>query len=875
MAMIRFITILLASAALPTGAALSAQDTLRVLWHSPSDSTGPSSVVTVMFDRPVALALDSTIRAASVFHIEPAVAGTAVWRDPVTIRFVPASPLQPGTRYTVSIDARLEAADGSRIAALSSFVFRVFGPRLLERSVGAYGADTLAPDGRVQLLYSAPIDIARLERGARLELTGCPRAGVVALRARQRPLRADDPPRFHYFGGVPPDSFTARFRTVVELEPVTTLPVECPAKIVIPTTDDESSIGKEERYSLHTVAVPRALRFGCRFGWDCGDKMLELEFASPMRRADIVRFVRLNGQPVSIEGQAQLEKRWVFRVDLVPRTTYAVAIDSVVRDAYDRPLTGARRFTAVTGDFGSRVLHALGIITVPRSGAPTFPLRSMNVRSVKVIGYRVPDSARVTFMSMAAGAYDPGQFLRGLTAETTLVELRDRLNVDTTTDVPLPAMALAPDHAMVFVQAIVAERLPDAYTTKDYESGHLIPLPAPDRGAPWRPPYTLVQVTDLAATARLAAAADGAAFVTGLNDGQPRGNVRVTQIDPFGRVIARGTSNAEGIATLARVALDSVATPRTPVTPYTPPRFTVLQAESPNDRVIVSLGGRAGYQAGSPLTLESLGTRLDDSPLAAGALFFDRDIFRPGEMLHMKGVVRRGMLGTLTVPEPTDTVRLVIRRQRYTWADDSTLVVRDTVMRLSSFGTVVDSVRLREGLRFHDGTPVLARDAVAIIRHFAGRDAFGKSLMAVTNKFTATDDRTLRFRLTKPFPHLLAALAGSSTTMPCIMPERLANSDPFRQVTEMVGSGPYRFLPAEFNAGVRSAYERFTSYVPRGEGTQSYTAGPKLAHFDRVEWQSIGDPATSVAALLQGEVDWLDSPSADQVPPALGSEGVL
>ena len=102
--------------------------------------------------------------------------------------------------------------------------------------------------------------------------------------------------------------------------------------------------------------------------------------------------------------------------------------------------------------------------------------------------------------------------------------------------------------------------------------------------------------------------------------------------------------------------------------------------------------------------------------------------------------------------------------------------------------------------------------------------------------------------------------------MPCIMPERLANTDPFRQVTEMVGSGPYRFLPAEFNAGVRSAYERFAAYVPRSEGTQSYTAGPKVTHFDRVEWQSLGDAATSVAALLRGEVDWLDSPNADQVP---------
>ena len=184
------------------------------------------------------------------------------------------------------------------------------------------------------------------------------------------------------------------------------------------------------------------------------------------------------------------------------------------------------------------------------------------------------------------------------------------------------------------------------------------------------------------------------------------------------------------------------------------------------------------------------------------------------------------------------------------------------------------TLRLRDGLLFHDGTPVLARDAIVSIRRFAARDGFGQALMAVTNELSALDDRTLRFRLSKPFPHLPAALAGSGWNMPCIMPERLANTDPFRQVTEMVGSGPYRFLPAEFNAGERATYERFAAYVPCGEGVASYGAGPKVTHFDRVEWRSAGDSATAVAALLQGEVDWLDSPNADQIPLLTRNGGV-
>jgi peptide/nickel transport system substrate-binding protein len=53
-------------------------------------------------------------------------------------------------------------------------------------------------------------------------------------------------------------------------------------------------------------------------------------------------------------------------------------------------------------------------------------------------------------------------------------------------------------------------------------------------------------------------------------------------------------------------------------------------------------------------------------------------------------------------------------------------------------------------------------------------------------------------------------------------------------------------------------YERFDGYAPRPEGTLSYTAGPKVTHFDRVEWLSPGDSATSLMALSRGEVDWLD-----------------
>jgi peptide/nickel transport system substrate-binding protein len=176
------------------------------------------------------------------------------------------------------------------------------------------------------------------------------------------------------------------------------------------------------------------------------------------------------------------------------------------------------------------------------------------------------------------------------------------------------------------------------------------------------------------------------------------------------------------------------------------------------------------------------------------------------------------------------------------------------------------TLTLRDGLRFHDGQPVLARDCVASIRRWAVRDALGQALMQRTDEISAPDDRTVRFRLNKQFPLLPDALGKVPSNMCAIMPERLARTDPFKQINEVVGSGPYRFKADERVQGSLFVYERFDDYKPRENGQPDWTSGPKVAHFDRVEWHIIPDPATAAAALQASEVDWWELPTADLLP---------
>jgi peptide/nickel transport system substrate-binding protein len=176
------------------------------------------------------------------------------------------------------------------------------------------------------------------------------------------------------------------------------------------------------------------------------------------------------------------------------------------------------------------------------------------------------------------------------------------------------------------------------------------------------------------------------------------------------------------------------------------------------------------------------------------------------------------------------------------------------------------TMTLRDGLRFHDDTPVLARDVIASLKRWASRDAFGNSLFAAVDEISAPDDKTVRWRLKRPFPMLPEALGKVGAIVAFIMPERLASGDSAIAVKELVGSGPFKFRRDQLVPGALLVYEKFAGYVPNPTGPTSLLAGPKVANFDRVEWRVVPDGATAGAALQRGEVDWWDQPIFDLLP---------
>ncbi|MCR0985489.1 ABC transporter substrate-binding protein [Roseomonas populi] len=173
--------------------------------------------------------------------------------------------------------------------------------------------------------------------------------------------------------------------------------------------------------------------------------------------------------------------------------------------------------------------------------------------------------------------------------------------------------------------------------------------------------------------------------------------------------------------------------------------------------------------------------------------------------------------------------------------------------------------QLRSGLKFHDGTPVLSKDVVASLARWSARDPMGQMIKALQNELVTVDDSTFRWSLKAPYPKMLYALGKVNSPCSFIMPERIAKTDPFQQITEFVGSGPYRFVRNEWVPGAKAVFEKFADYQPRSEPA-SWTAGGKRVMVDRVEWVVMPDAATAAAALQNGEVDWWEQPISDLMP---------
>src|SRR3984893_6189730 len=242
----------------------------------------------------------------------------------------------------------------------------------------------------------------------------------------------------------------------------------------------------------------------------------------------------------------------------------------------------------------------------------------------------------------------------------------------------------------------------------------------------------------------------------------------------------------------------------------------------------------------------------------------------PSSPAHAK-TITAVMHSDLRILDPGFTGAYITRDHGYMVYD--TLLATDSSFKIQpqmadwkvSDDKLTYTFTLRDGLKWHDGAPVTAEDCVASLKRWGRNDSMGQKLMDFTASIEASDEKTITLKLKEPYGLVLESIGKPSSYTPFMMPKRLAETPPGQQIKEQIGSGPFKFVQAEFQPGVKAVYEKNKDYVPRKEPA-SWTSGGKVVKVDRVEWITMADAQTAANALQSGDIDLLENPSFDILP---------
>ena len=146
--------------------------------------------------------------------------------------------------------------------------------------------------------------------------------------------------------------------------------------------------------------------------------------------------------------------------------------------------------------------------------------------------------------------------------------------------------------------------------------------------------------------------------------------------------------------------------------------------------------------------------------------------------------IRAVMHSDLRVIDPGFTTAYITRDHGYMVYD--TLLATDFNFKVQpqmadwkvSDDKLIYTFTLRDGLKWHDGTPVTAEDCVASLKRWGKVDSMGQKLMDFTASIEAADARSIVLKLKEPYGLLSELIAKMSSYVPFMMPKRLAGTPP-------------------------------------------------------------------------------------------------
>jgi peptide/nickel transport system substrate-binding protein len=170
---------------------------------------------------------------------------------------------------------------------------------------------------------------------------------------------------------------------------------------------------------------------------------------------------------------------------------------------------------------------------------------------------------------------------------------------------------------------------------------------------------------------------------------------------------------------------------------------------------------------------------------------------------------------------------------------------------------LVYTFKLRENVRFHDGSLMTSDDVVATL-DLGSKNSVGKALLINYSKAIAIDKYTVEVHLTAPFAGFLNGIASRAALI--FSKAYLDKVGVAGYLKAPIGTGPYRLSSV-------------SSDIFKLEAFPEYWAGP--AKIKTVEIRIMADPSTQMIALENGDVDFVLSPSIASGSKLNKSKGVV
>ena len=585
-------------------AAVASKAAFAVVYGGPSGKTDESAQVSLLFNRPMR-ALDLAGAEAAVPAKVTTAAGAAVegewrWLGTHAVTFAPKKELARATEYLVTVPAGTRALDGSTLAQAWEMRFSTPEPRVT--SVEPESDQHLKPDATFELRFNQPIDPAELGKHVTLK-AGVDKAEKLVSVTIERPKDAAK-------------DVTTRWI----VRPASRLPLDASVVLTVDKalrgTEGPLPIGAERAVQNRTYGPLEVGRGSC---WDdmphhlcAASGIVSVAFSNDVSAKEVDAHVRIDGGP-KLTTSSTVSAYYDFAPRLVPGRQYRLVVTAGMKDVYGQVLAKDFTWSFKTDDewpdlavgFQGEIFEASA--ARGKGQAREIPIAQVNVPSYKVATAPLDEVALVRWWQggntvAAIGAMSGGR-VDGVTPATAR-------NLQSTR-----AVALDPVLAPRGGRGAVA------------------------LGVEWKGRYgersdiRLVQVTDLALSAKLSRFGS-VVWVTRLSDGKPAAGATVAVRGKDGLERVSVKADANGVAVI-------------PPEKYAPQVHDDAYAY---DVLFARAGGDwTGRKVRDVMYSWDVSTDYAGELHTFGMVFTDRGIYRPGETVHAKALLRTELAkGTAT-----------------------------------------------------------------------------------------------------------------------------------------------------------------------------------------------------------------------------------